>query len=236
MFSRRKFLTHGCSLGVASATLSSSLLSLGLARRAAAQGAHDYRALVCVLLAGGNDSWNMVVPTDTDQHSQYQAIRSDLALPLDNLLPLPGATATGRRYGLHPGMPGLQSLFAGGDAGVLCNVGTLLEPFDPAAVANGSILAPLGLFSHADQIQQWQTGISDARVTEGWGGRVADLLQGQNLANGISMNISLAGNNVFQSGANVSEYSVQADDDGATGINAYDDGTRFGSYRRQVID
>ena len=29
---------------------------------------------------------------------------------------------------------------------------------------------------------------------------------------------------------------MQADDDGATGINAYDDGTRFGSYRRQVID
>lgn len=236
MFSRRKFLTHGCSLGVASATLSSNLLSLGLARRAAAQDTHDYRALVCVLLAGGNDSWNMVVPTDTDQHSQYRAIRSDLALPLEDLLPLPGATATGRRYGLHPGMPGLQSLFAGGDAGLLCNVGTLLEPFDPAAVANGSIQAPLGLFSHADQIQQWQTGISDARVTEGWGGRVADLLQGQNLANGISMNISLAGNNVFQSGASVTEYSVQADGDGAAGINAYDDGTRFGSYRRQVID
>ena len=70
MISRRKFLSHGCSLGLATATLSTSLLNLGLARRAAAQGAGDYRALVCILLAGGNDSWNMVVPTDTDQYGQ----------------------------------------------------------------------------------------------------------------------------------------------------------------------
>ena len=97
MFSRRKFLTHGCSLGVASATPVVEPAQPGTRAQGGCQGAHDYRALVCVLLAGGNDSWNMVVPTDTDQHSQYQAIRSDLALPLDNLLPLPGATATGRQ-------------------------------------------------------------------------------------------------------------------------------------------
>ena len=36
MISRRKFLSHGCSLGLATATLSSSLLNLGLARQAAA--------------------------------------------------------------------------------------------------------------------------------------------------------------------------------------------------------
>jgi uncharacterized protein (DUF1501 family) len=236
MISRRKFLSHSCSLGLASATLSSTLLNLGLARRAAAQGATDYRALVCILLAGGNDSWNMLVPTDADQYARYQAIRTDLALPRSSLLALPGATRDGRSYGLHPGMPGLQALVAGGDAGLLCNVGTLREPFDPVALANGSARAPLGLFSHADQIQQWQTGIVDARVTEGWGGRVADLLQGANAANGISMNISLSGNNVFQSGATVGEYSVEAADEGAAGINAYDDGTQFGSYRKQVID
>ncbi len=240
MINRRKFLAHSCCLGMASAklstTLGSTLLSLGLARGAAAQGAGDYRALVCILLAGGNDSWNMLVPADADQYAQYRAIRTDLALPRTELLSLPGATVEGRRYGLHPGMSGLQALVADGNAALVCNVGTLLEPFDPVAVANGSARAPLGLFSHADQIQQWQTGISDARVTEGWGGRTADLLQGANAANGISMNISLSGNNVFQSGATVGEYSVEAAGDGAAGINAYDDGTQFGTYRKQVID
>ena len=53
MMTRRGFLSHTCSLGIASATVTSSLLSLGLARTAAAQGAPDYRALVCILLAGG---------------------------------------------------------------------------------------------------------------------------------------------------------------------------------------
>lgn len=236
MINRRRFLSHGCSLGLATATLSSSLLNLGLARRAAAQGASDYRALVCILLAGGNDSWNMLVPTDADQYSQYQAIRSDLALPRNQLLPLAGSTAQGRRYGLHPGMPELQALFASGDAAMLCNVGTLLEPFNAQKVASGNALTPLGLFSHSDQIQQWQTGVSDQRTTTGWGGRIADMLQEANLANGISMNISLSGNNVFQSGTTVGEYSVQAEGNGAAGLNAYDDGSEFGSFRKQMID
>lgn len=236
MINRRKFLSHGCSLGLASATLSSSVLQLGLARNLAAQSATDYRALVCILLAGGNDSWNMVVPTDADQYGEYQAIRSDLALPQAGLLDLPGSTAQGRHYGVHPGMTELQSLFSSGEAGLICNVGTLLDPFDPVAVANGTAAAPLGLFSHSDQIQQWQTAISGERIAEGWGGRVADLLQNVNAANGISMNISLSGNNVFQSGSTVAEYSVQPDGDGASGINAYDDGSEFGDFRKQMID
>lgn len=236
MLNRRKFLSHSCSYGLASATLSSTLLNLGLARSAAAQGATDYRALVCVLLAGGNDSWNMLVPTDRDQYREYQAIRSDLALPRNSLLSLPGTNASGRGFGVHPGMSGLQTLFTEGDAGLLCNVGTLLEAFDPVALENGNLQIPLGLFSHADQIQQWQTGISNKRVAEGWAGRAADLLQEVNVANGLSMNISLSGSNVFQSGATTAEYSVQSEGNGAPGINAYDDGTAFGAYRKRIID
>lgn len=236
MINRRRFLTHSCGLGIASVTSASSLLQLGLARSAAAQSGGDYRAMVCILLAGGNDSFNMVVPHDSDQFSQYQAIRSDLALPYNDLLPLAAQTASGRRYALHPGMQGVQQLFDQGDAALLCNVGTLLEPFDAAAVAAGSAKPPLGLFSHADQIQQWQTAISDQRTSQGWGGRVADLLQGPSPANGISMNISLSGNNIFQSGATVGEYSVQADGDGAVGLNGYNDGSQGGDFRKRFID
>jgi len=236
MLNRRKFLSHSCSLGLASATLSSSLLQLGMARNVAAQSAQDYRALVCILLAGGNDSYNMLAPVDSDQYQQYAAIRSDLALPRNDLLALGATTAEGRSYGLHPGMTGLRDLFDRGDAGLLCNVGTLLEPFDAAAVANGSARAPLGLFSHSDQIAQWQTAILDERSAVGWGGRVADLLQGANAANGISMNLSLSGNNTFQSGKTVSEYSIQGDGEIETGIIRYGDGTPFGDFRQSAVD
>ena len=210
MITRRNFLTHSCALGVATATVSSTLLSLGFARTAAAQAAPDYRALVCILLAGGNDSYNMLVPTDNDQFAEYAAIRTDLALQQNELLALPGTASNGRSYGVHPGMSELQSLFSNGEAAMIANVGTLLEAFDAQAVESGIARLPLGLFSHADQINQWQTAAPDARIAQGWGGRIADLMQGANVQNGVSMNISLSGSNVFQSGNQVSEYSIEA--------------------------
>ena len=236
MTSRRKFLTHSCSLGFAAATASTTALSLGFARQAAAQSLTDYRALVCILLAGGNDSFNMVVPNDFDQYPEYLAIRSDLALEQSVLLPLSGTASNGRNYALHPGMPEVQSLFANGDAALIANVGTLIEPVDAGGIEYGTAKLPLGLYSHADQIAQWQTALPDARVAEGWGGRVADLMQNVNLANGVSMNISLSGTNVFQSGKTATEYSITAEGDGAIGINAYDDGSEFGAFRKRMVD
>ena len=236
MMNRRRFLTHSCALGAATATASSTLLQLGLSRSAAAQTASGYRALVCVLLAGGNDSFNMLVPTDSDQFAEYAAIRSDLALAQTDLLALPGSASNGRSYGLHPGMSELQSLFSNGDAALMANVGTLLEAYDGQAVANGTARLPLGLFSHADQINQWQTAAPDARIAQGWGGRIADLMQEANVMNGVSMNISLSGTNVFQSGNQVAEYAIDSVGDGAPGINAYDDGTEFGDLKKRMID
>ncbi len=236
MISRRKFLSHSCSLGAASLTASSSLLQLGLARQAAAQTSDEYRALVCILLAGGNDSYNMLVPADNDQYAEYAAIRADLALPQAELLPLNGTTETGRQYAVHPGMPELRELYNSGDAAFIANVGTLLEAYDAAAFQNGTASLPLGLASHSDQIAQWQTAMPDQRSAQGWGGRVADLLQGVNLANGVSMNISLSGTNVFQSGSNTSEYSISTTGDGAIGINAYADGSEFGDFRKRMVD
>ena len=167
MMTRRGFLSHSCSLGIASATVASTILQLGLARTAAAQSAPGYRALVCILLAGGNDSYNMLVPTDNDQFGEYNSIRADLALPQNELLTLPGTTGNGRSYGLHPGMSELHSLFSNGDAAMIANVGTLLEAFDAQAVQNGTAKLPLGLYSHADQISQWQTAVPNGRIAQG---------------------------------------------------------------------
>ena len=235
MVNRRRFLSHTCSLGVASATVPSMLAALGWARTAAAQELSDYKALVCILLAGGNDSYNMLVPTDADQYAEYLALRSDLALPLGSLLPLPGVTAQGRSLGLHPQMPELHSLYSSGDAAFIANVGTLVEPVVASEVYSGAQI-PLGLYSHSDQIAQWQTARSDERVADGWGGRVADLMQGVNLANGVSMNISLAGSNVFQSGKETVEYAITATDDGAIRIPNYDETSPYGIAKTSAID
>jgi uncharacterized protein (DUF1501 family) len=236
MHSRRELLGRGTLLGAAAMTPVSTLLQLGFTRQAAAQSAEGYRALVCILLAGGNDSYNMLVPLDREQHGEYAGLRADLALPRDSLLALPGTTADGRSFGVHPGMPGLRDLYASGDAALLASVGTLLEPFDAVAYHAGSAQLPLGLFSHSDQINQWQTGSPGERLAQGWAGRIGDLMAGVNLANGVSMNISLSGTNSFQSGHTVTEYAVSADGDGAVGINAYGDGTEFGEFRKLMVD
>lgn len=232
---RRRLLTHSCQLGIASATVSSSLLSLGLAREAAAATLGDYRALVCILLAGGNDSFNMVVPNDADQYAEYAALRSDLALPQAQLLPLAGTASNGRNYALHPGMSGVQQLYNSGDLAVIANVGTLIEPVDAAAIEAGARV-PLGLYSHSDQIAQWQTAVPNDRIAQGWGGRISDRLSSVNAANGIAMNISLGGTNIFQSGNLTSEYTITPEDDGAIGVAAYDDGTEFGTFKKNIID
>jgi uncharacterized protein (DUF1501 family) len=39
-----------------------------------------YRALVCINLAGGNDSFNMLVPSDEVQYAAYANARGNLAL------------------------------------------------------------------------------------------------------------------------------------------------------------
>ncbi|MEQ8857610.1 MAG: DUF1501 domain-containing protein [Pseudomonadales bacterium] len=213
-FSRRRFIGHGAAVMAAAGT------QLGLVSRAAHAGPGDeYRALVCVLLAGGADSYNMLVPYDSDGYADYSAIRSDLALPRDQLIELPGNGS--RRFALHPALAPLAAHYGAGDLALVTNVGTLVEPTDPDAVAQGSARLPLGLFSHADQIAQWQTSLPDLRSGSGVGGRLADLVAAGRGVAPISMNISLSGTNVFQTGATVSSYSVDADE-GVRQVAGYD--------------
>jgi uncharacterized protein (DUF1501 family) len=120
--------------------------------------------------------------------------------------------SNGEAYGVHPGLGAARSLFDQGDLAWVANVGTLVEPTDKAAVDAGTAQLPLGLFSHADQIAQWQTSVPDRRTVTGIAGRIADILSTTVPAAPISMNISLSGANVFQTGTAVHEYSLDATD------------------------
>lgn len=77
--SRRAFLRHAAALGSlgSAAPLGMSLSMLGHASAEAAQG--DYKALVCVFLAGGNDAFNTVLATDSDSWTHYVNQRDPLA-------------------------------------------------------------------------------------------------------------------------------------------------------------
>jgi uncharacterized protein (DUF1501 family) len=168
----------------------------------------DFRALVCIFLAGGNDANNLIVPADAATYAAYATGRGALALPQTSLLGITPRTNDGRSWGLHPAMTELRDLFASGKLALLGNVGTLAYPTTKAQYTSASVPLPKQLFSHNDQQIEWQSSVADQAFSTGWGGRLADLTNAFNDNNRISMSITLAGQNSFQVGRTVAQYSV----------------------------
>jgi len=206
---RRSFLgSANCaalsSLGIFNTLVNLKLIGNAVAAPPAAPG--DYRAMICLFLHGGNDSYNMLAPTSVTEHANYAAIRSNLALPAPGsglanaLLPLNSTNTPGRSFGVHHAMPQLQQLFNNGKAAFIANVGTLVEPTTVAQFKSNSVKLPLSLFSHNDQRREWQTSVPQTSLKTGWGGRLADRMMGFNSSNQVSMNISLEGSNLLQTG------------------------------------
>jgi uncharacterized protein (DUF1501 family) len=186
MRTRREFLKRCCTLGACATA--AHLTRFGL-MTAHAQNASSYKALVCIFLNGGYDSNNVVVPmaaSGNATYAGYAASRGALALAQNTLLPVAadnGATP----YGLHPALTNLQNLYNLRKAAIVLNVGTLVRPTTKEQYRQGSVPLPRNLYSHSDQIQQWQTANPTVAGGTGWGGRITDLLAAGNLPPGISV-------------------------------------------------
>jgi uncharacterized protein (DUF1501 family) len=225
--SRRGFLGQLSCAAVGYTTFFSTLTNLKMLNAAAGfnstvQKSGDYKALVCILTSGGLDSFNMLVPRGNTEYAQYAAARTNMALPQNSLLPITAATPDGRQYGMHPSMTRSKTLFDQGKMAFVSNVGALVQPLTRQQFYDGTIPIPLGLFSHADQVQHWQTGVPHAREAVGWGGKIADMLVAANDNENISMSMSLSGTNLFQTGNNTVEYALRPLT-GAVGIDGRND-------------
>ncbi len=192
---RREFLQKsGCALGAGAMALAFERFGLV---NAFAQ-AEDYKALVCVFLAGGNDSNNVVIPFDN--YAEYEAVRdsgANVQIPQNSLLQIPTSLGT---FGLHPSLTGLHELYQLGKVAVACNVGPLVEPTTRDTFRSGTARRPFNLFSHSDQQIQWQTSIAGAVSQTGWGGRVADKMVVLNPPGGFPITVSVAGITIFSRG------------------------------------
>jgi uncharacterized protein (DUF1501 family) len=226
---RRDFLRRSIATALGGVAATSAFGSLRVMAAAASQKGFppgDYKALVCVFLHGGNDSFNSIVPHSQAHYDAYRSSRNQLigaggiALARDtigaNLLDpldfsggivLGGLPGDGGTYGLHPALAPLKSLFNGGQAAIVANVGTLLQTTTQSQYQAGNHPLPPQLFSHSDQSIYWQTSRPDDANADGWGGRIADILHTSN-SGAIPMTISLSNNNLFQRGAIVSQYSM----------------------------
>lgn len=214
--SRRRFVRQmGTLAGLGS--VASTLNLLDFSRAAAAAGSPtDYKALVCVFLFGGNDSFNTIIPSDSAGYGTYALARRDLAVPQGSLLALTDpayADPLGRSFGMNPAMSALHPLFEiERKVAVTLNTGTLMAPMGKQEFRSGAVPRPPSLESHDDQQFQTQTaGIftKDSGFT-GWQGRLADLLEAANNGTSNFANISLSGYNVLQSGQRALPFSVDA--------------------------
>jgi uncharacterized protein (DUF1501 family) len=211
---RREFLRQAACAAVGTAALTSAIRDLRFMNAAVAQSnISDYKALVCIFLAGGNDSNNLIIPTIQSEYNNYAAIRTPvLALPLSgspfDVLPISPLSSDGHSYGLHPSCPELVTLFGEGKLATLFNAGTLVFPLTRAQYQSGALQRPPQLFSHADQVTQWQTSVPDQPPLTGWGGRCADLLAAVQPTAPISLSVTLSGANTFEVGSSLSQYSV----------------------------
>jgi len=214
---RRQFFGKSACAAMSTVPVMNTLLNLQVASRVAAQEAPtDHRTLVCVFLNGGMDSFNWLVPRDAARHATYTTTRGNLALPIPDLLPLHQDGGDGQPYGIHPSCAGLQEMFNGmaGDtakrrAAIVSNIGTLIQPVTKAQYLAESVPLPRALYSHADQIDQWQTSVPQGMTQlSGWAGRTADVLHSTVNGSSIAMNISLAGNSLWQVGNNTTQFVV----------------------------
>eukprot|EP01046_Picozoa_sp_COSAG06_P010573 COSAG06_NODE_579_length_14027_cov_2.460942_5_plen_3130_part_00 len=143
-----------------------------------------YKAIVVILLLGGADSWNMLMPHSgcvRDLYAEYAEARSTMAMPLADLLPIdlhedsqPQPCTT---YGMHPAQGKVKELFDAGQASWFANIGTLTEPITRDDFYRGN--RPYGLFSHTTQGKVIQSMHPQNKQATGVLGRIVDALKAQ---------------------------------------------------------
>jgi uncharacterized protein (DUF1501 family) len=151
---RRKFLAAASSMllpltvngfGITALSKNSQLVQQ-LLKTAAAD---SEKILVIIYLNGGNDGLNTVIPLE--YYSQYNALRNNIAIPENKVIPLENNIGTG----FHPAMTGMAQMYNEGKLGIV-----------------HSVSYPNPSLSHVRSTEIWMTGSdSDKYVNTGWAGR-----------------------------------------------------------------
>jgi uncharacterized protein (DUF1501 family) len=146
-------------------------------------GGKQYKAVVVLLLDGGLDSFNLLVPhsqcrphpTHADLYSEYREVRDAVAIHKAELLPIPSALGTQPCdiFGVNPAAGALRDLYTAGQLAFVANVGALVKPvIDKEAFRNMNVRTPPNLFSHSDQSGTAQNVHAESTRASGVMGRI----------------------------------------------------------------
>ena len=159
--------------------------------------AEPYRAIVFLMMTGGADTFNLLVPHSQcaakDLYAEYAAVRDAAALAQDDLLTITADNATQpcSVFGLHPDLSTLRDLYTDGDAAFVANIGPLVEPLTKDEYESGTKTPPVSLFAHNMQQTATQSVHAQDASATGVLGRVVGTLA----ARGISTaSYSVSGN------------------------------------------
>jgi uncharacterized protein (DUF1501 family) len=166
--------------------------------------------------ANPNNYWGVPLSTALTGSDAY-AVHNSMAVGVSNTVP-------------HSSV---KSLFDTGKLSFVSNLGVLAYPVTKAQVNSKSAKLPPQLFSHNDQVTQWQTGVPDAISRTGWGGRTMDKMREELARLGIppgsiSMSVSLSGSNTWEVGDTVNQFQVSTS--GAVSF------TNYTGARKTIID
>lgn len=249
--SRRQFLKKSAG-AMGMATIAAQMGSFGMmsalanaAPAAPTVTAENYKALVLVFLAGGNDGNNTVIPNHDNipfygvsNYETYQDRRGVLAIPQSSLINI-YVPAMGLNYGLHPslgsipgGNAGIAGLWEDIKMAIVTNVGTLVQPTTRYQYINTPTHPkPYQLFSHSDQVAQQQSAIANGTDNKGWGGRISNLLS-PSPDTSLPMMTSIAGSQLFLTGGPTPLVLA----DGATPLNTIFKFDHYGNLTYPSLD
>lgn len=242
---RRNFLrrVQAVVAGGAAYALMPQLELVGRAFAAEPLPGNDYRALVCIFLFGGSDSFNMLIPHETAEHAAYLTSRGGvydatanpfgLGIARDTLVQV--ADTSGKTWGLHPECAAMKPLFDAGELAFLANIGPLVEPLTKEDVTRRLKRLPPYLYSHNDQQKLWMRGHTNRAGTTGWGGLLGDRMEGSNLGlQSLPPSISISGSNLFQIGQTTLPFAMSSG--GAATVNRFrNDGSNADRIRSESL-
>lgn len=255
--SRRRFL-EAAACTAAYGGMSALNPQLAMISTALAQSSiTGYKALVCLYMGGGCDSFNVLVPTNPARHDEYIAARGGLytgnaaalayprpggAQPAGSLPPV--LPLAGVEYGLMPTCTGMQELYNQGRLVFINNVAPLVEPVTRATF--NTRRRPPQLYSHSDQTALWDVGSSNnSRLLNGWGGMMAGRIGASATLDGLPPCISIAGQarflvgEEFGTGAPISPYRLSTSTSApavALGNYSATNTGNFENVRRQALN
>jgi len=148
-----------------------------------------YKAMVLLYLAGGADTFSMVVPQKCALYDEYVTVRKHLALRPDELQEIQTVGQACTKFGIHHGMPFLKELYDQDNAAFVSNIGSLVKPSTREQFRRGTVNQCKGMFSHSDQTKA--AHVMDCRPvvgsSHGVAGRIGDEIGTQYTTSSFSM-------------------------------------------------